>query len=580
MSDPSGRPGRVAAFAWIVGLAAAMALLNAAKPVHMDDAVYHMYAAQIAAHPGDPYGGTVVDYWFPPKPGMDVLAPVFLPYLWAGAIAGQGDVTFLNKLWLIPFPLLLVGATWALGRRFARGYEPMLACLVAFSPAILPGQNFMLDVPALALSLAGLVLFMRACDRGSIATAIAAGLLAGAAINTKWTGLLTPGVIGLYALRRRRIGLGFVAILAAAAVFGGWEAWIAHEYGRSHFLTHSERKSTPLMDRINGVRGLISILGGVAPGILVLGLVALRKPRWAAVAAVCTILGIVGIARGLGPQAVFLPLGVLVLLNLGNAASALLRRVRSDPEIDRPEPPMGRGGFDGDDAFVVLWLLLEVVGFFVLSPYSAVRRVLGIVVVATLLVARLASRSGGAFPIRPAARWATAWGMALGLLYFGVDFGEAVVESRAAGDAARRALEVVGRDRSRAWFVGRWGFRYHAEKAGLSPVVPGVSVVEAGDLLVVHENKVVEEPRIAIDPAQAVEMMTFSYDLPSVFPPLRTVPAYYAGKNPLERQVGPRFVVHVYRINRPFTPLGLIPPWLGPKDREVGATIRFDRARR
>ncbi len=127
-----------------------MTLLNAAKPIHMDDAVYHMYAAQIAAHPGDPYGGEVVDYWFPPKPGMDVLAPVFLPYYWSRAIAVHGENVALAKLWLAPFPLLLVGATWSLGRRFARGYEAILACLVACSPAILPGQNFMLDVPALA----------------------------------------------------------------------------------------------------------------------------------------------------------------------------------------------------------------------------------------------------------------------------------------------------------------------------------------------------------------------------------------------------------------------------------------------
>ena len=74
--------------------------LNAAKPIHMDDAVYHMYAAQIAEHPGDPYGGDVVDYWFPPKRGMDVLAPVFLPYLWSRAIVVHGDVTWLSKLWL------------------------------------------------------------------------------------------------------------------------------------------------------------------------------------------------------------------------------------------------------------------------------------------------------------------------------------------------------------------------------------------------------------------------------------------------------------------------------------------------
>ena len=303
MIDPTARRDRVVALSWIVGLASAMTLLNAAKPIHMDDAVYHMYAAQIAEHPGDPYGGTVVDYWFPPKPGMDVLAPVFLPYLWSRAIATHGDVTSLTKLWLAPFPLLLIWATWGLGRRFARGSEPILASLIAFSPAILPSLNYMLDVPALALGLAGLVIFLRACDRGSIPLAIAAGLVAGLAINTKWTGLLAPGVIGLYALTRRRWGLGIAAIVAASAVFAGWEAWIAHEYGRSHFLTHSERKSTPLMDRINGARALVSILGGVAPGVLVMGLVALRKPRWAMVcAAVGTVRGVSGDrASGSGP---------------------------------------------------------------------------------------------------------------------------------------------------------------------------------------------------------------------------------------------------------------------------------------
>ena len=70
-----------------------------------DDTVYQMYAARIAEHPGDPYGGEIVDYWFPPKAGMDVLVPVFLPYLWSRAILVHGDNTFLAKLWLAPFPL-------------------------------------------------------------------------------------------------------------------------------------------------------------------------------------------------------------------------------------------------------------------------------------------------------------------------------------------------------------------------------------------------------------------------------------------------------------------------------------------
>ena len=56
----------------------------------------------------------------------------------------------------------------------------------------MPGLNVMLDVPSLALGLLSLVVFIRACDRSSVGTAILAGLIAGLAINTTWTGLLVP----------------------------------------------------------------------------------------------------------------------------------------------------------------------------------------------------------------------------------------------------------------------------------------------------------------------------------------------------------------------------------------------------
>jgi hypothetical protein len=169
--------------------------------------------------------------------------------------------------------------------------------------------------------------------------------------------------------------------------------------------------------------------------------------------------------------------------------------------------------------------------------------------------------------------------VALGFFYAGVDYEEAIVTARAADDVARKAREAV-EPGSNVWFAGRWGFRYHAERAGLMPVATGRTVLEPGDVLVVQENQVVEEPRIAVDPAQAPEVATLTYDGPRLFPRLRTVPAYYAGKNPLERQSGPRFVAHVYRVEREFTPLGLIPPWLGPKDRAVGALREIGRARR
>jgi hypothetical protein len=163
--------------------------------------------------------------------------------------------------------------------------------------------------------------------------------------------------------------------------------------------------------------------------------------------------------------------------------------------------------------------------------------------------------------------------MALGLAYFGIDLWEARVEQTAALESARYALDHVEPGRT-AWFAGRWGFRDHAARAGLTPLAPGRSTLNPGDLLVVHDNKVDMEPRINIDPALAEEIDVARYNDRL---PLRVVPNFYAGKEPLQRQLGPRMVVHVYRVLKPFTPLGFIPPWIGPKDRQVGAIMQLRR---
>ena len=416
----------------------------------------------------------------------------------------------------------------------------------------------------MALGLTGLAVFLRACDRGSLASAIASGLIAGLAINTKWTGLLAPGVIGLYAVTRRRYGLGIAAMVAAASVFAGWEAWIAWQYGQSHFLTHSERKTTPLMDRINGARALVSILGGVAPGVLVMGLVALGKPRSAMVAAFGTALGIAAIAFGLGPQAVFLTLGAR-----SSSSTSARWRPGSSPSVRERRRVPRRLARDGGRR------LLRALALFG-RPEGAGDRGRGDPAgrPAGLTDGRRVPSSSRCFPmgigLRDGARPL--------LLRRRLRRGRGRVVCR-----ERRGSRGIGPRRashSHAWFAARWGFRYQAEKSGLTPVVPGVSVVGPGDVLVVQQNQVIEEPRVVVDPCAGRGGRDAHLRRAPLLPPAPDGAHLLRGKNPLERQVGPRFVVHVYRITRPFTPLGLIPPWLGPKDRAVGAMMQLDRARR
>src|SRR6266851_1336269 len=141
--------------------------LNACKPLHIDDTAYYWYARQISQHPFDPYGFTLL--WYDePNEANDILAPPVFPAWWALCIRLFGEVPLLWKLGLLPWCLLLTMALHALFRRFATGLEMSLTWLTMLSPALLPSLNLMLDVPALALSLSAICLFLGACDRNSI----------------------------------------------------------------------------------------------------------------------------------------------------------------------------------------------------------------------------------------------------------------------------------------------------------------------------------------------------------------------------------------------------------------------------
>src|SRR5262245_44206958 len=184
---PTAPPGATAApprpgWRAVLGLALALTLLNALKPLHMDDPGFHHFAQQAAEHPGSPYGFELI--WdYEPRHALEILAPPVVPYWWGLGMRLFGDRPWCWKLWLFPVCLLLVASLRALLRRFVRRHEGPLLVLLAVSPVVLPGLNLMSDIPALALHLAALAVFLAACDRASLRGAALAGLLAGAAMQ-------------------------------------------------------------------------------------------------------------------------------------------------------------------------------------------------------------------------------------------------------------------------------------------------------------------------------------------------------------------------------------------------------------
>jgi hypothetical protein len=196
---------------------------------------------------------------------------------------------------------------------------------------------------------------------------------------------------------------------------------------------------------------------------------------------------------------------------------------------------------------------LELAGAFAMTPFPAVRRVMGLVIVTTLLAGRLAARTCQA-PDRQTLVWAiTGGGVALGLMFYSVDVHDAFAEKRAAEQAARFIREQD--PEARIWYVGHWGFQHYAERAGMQPVVPdgysvAPSVLMPGDWLVKPDERL-EQQRIRMDASRAQSVRVLSQ---ADFLPLRTVQCYYGGFAPLEHHDGPRLNVEIWRITAPWSP--------------------------
>ena len=217
--------------------------VNAAKPLVIDDPVYVAFARQIADHPTDPYG-FAFDWSVGPEPTISYgWVPPVLPYWLAGAMTLFGDSPIAWKLSLLPFTLALTGSlAFLLGRWAGRLTTPALLA-VALGPTVLTGLNLMLDVPALALGLLGYAVFVRACERTSLALALTAGLVLGLGMQTKYTAVTSAVLVLAHAVIYRRPREGAVALLTAAALFSGWEALLLARYGQSHLLAGLGRRS-------------------------------------------------------------------------------------------------------------------------------------------------------------------------------------------------------------------------------------------------------------------------------------------------------------------------------------------------
>ncbi len=513
---------------WIIALA--LTLANAVKPMTVDDTIFYFYAQQIATAPLDPYGFDV--FWeIQPVSALNLFAPVGMPYWWSLGLGILPDEPWLWKLWMFPYALLLAWALQQLLLRFASRERGPLLAMMALGPTVLPAFNLMIDIPSLALALGAMALFMKACDSSLCSTALAAGLLAALAIETKFTSFAPIAGIFAYGALARQWKVLAITSCTAVAAFAGAESWLYAQYGTSHFLRSLEipeqwiRHNTPAGWAV----GWVALAGALAGPVALLGLTSLRLGRHAfssLIVLACIPYLAIGLGtrprdsisfgptqlgQGDGELTIFFAAGLAVVLTISASVAAGARR-----------------GLNRTHAFLLVWFVIELVACVAISPFHAARRLIGPIVSGTLLVAHVATASDAP---RHSLRAVAAFAVSLGLLFAAADALDARARY-AVHDRIATQLRELGHDpgRETVWFTGHWGFQFYAERRGYQPLIAGRSQVERGDwLLVPNRASAQPVPRISLSAPLATVAVGHSF-------PLSTTPSAYMAAVAIRRQ--------------------------------------------
>lgn len=533
------------AVATLIGLAVLITLINAIKPVHIDDTYFLRLAAHIREHPTDPFGFMI--FWQQlPMHAFDNYVPPLLPYWLAFTGMLVGDEPFVLKLALLPFAMLLTFAVYQLCRRIAPEIALPVTSFIVISPTLFPGWNMMLDLPSTALGLAAVVAALSAIDREDIKLAAIAALLAGAAALTKFTALVYPGVIALYSLRpvvktdpMRSMAFAVAIGLFVLAVLVFWEFVHYLLYGHTQLLWGFLQGGT----NAGNAGSLQSLASGfvATTGALLLLLLPFFLPTaggrgffTAALACTVTVILMYVVAALTGWMTLLFLLAGLVLIG---AATVCMATVCTTTWLARRKP-------DPITLFLIGWLLLELIAYFIISPFPATRRLIGSAVVLTLLGCRLLLGSIQADYRRNIVRgcWLLVAGNAgLSATYFYTDFLEADAQKTIVREAAAHIRQAGGDEQ--IWYLGHWGFAYYAEQLGLSPIVPGFSQLGTGDWIIQPER--VHSQVVQAGPGRVnfIGSLTLEDQLP-----LQTLPVYYSGQVPMRvKPDNVRIRAHLYR---------------------------------
>ncbi len=521
-------------------------VLNAGKPAVIDDTAYLFFARHIAQDPLQPYSFTL--FWYSqPDPAMEILLPPVLPYWLALGMAIFGDDVILLKLWLFPFAFLLCRSLASILRRFAPSWERLGIWLFALSPFVLSLFSIMLDVPALALGTTAIAVFLRSFDTRNISLVMFSGLIAALAIQTKYSMMTVPAVCSLYAILQKPRRFHYAVLMGLCTLFAAatWECFVWKMEGRSHFLVHLREQSndTSFAQRLANAKGLFMQFGGLAWGLGLLALAVARLPRWFIIGCAILFAVFIGLICVLPRSATFADAGELDGVAIAYQFFASVSTFATIAAFIRH---LVNRGFSRDAIFLAGWLLGEVVAMWILTPFPAARRLVGVGLALCVVILFLLHHAEVSSHNRWLLRIAIAWG----LLHFSIEAWDAQAERVIAMQAAEVAKPEGDET---VWYTGHWGFQYYAERAGMKPFVTHQTALRAGDWLVLpmmpHEHGFYRpwppDRTLPREDMQVEFVRVLTWDDPIS---AQTIPNLHGGSLPLVGRDFPRLTVHVYRV--------------------------------
>jgi 4-amino-4-deoxy-L-arabinose transferase-like glycosyltransferase len=510
---------------FILGLLFLVTLsVNLTKAIHIDDTAYLEMAQAIINDPLHPLSQTI-NWQNTQQPIFVLNQPPLLSYYLALIIIIFADSEIaLHLSWSI-FSLASIILFYLLAGK-NKVNSLFLTSLFALSPAFLPGQNLMFDVPLISL---WLLFFWAIISAAREDEAKKYYFLAGSAVAlsllVKYTSLVLVIIFIFVVLYRRDWKAAWYLLIPFGAIIL-WSAFNYYDIGAIHILGRNISATLPAHQYAYRLISVFAGLGLIAPSALIF-LWPRKTNLFEKIFLVCLVLASLGIFLFIIYQGYAMTHAIVWTILFGHGIVFLLLglliiyRQFTMPELKHKRKEREK------IVILSLWITGTIAFIVQFAPFLALRHILLILPPVLLLLGDFIEQNKIGNMAKVTALIITAF---LGLIFSISDYYYADLNR----NYAMKIKSTLPTD-ARIWQVGHWGWQWYAKKQGMLQYNLGQSELNVGDYLVIPEfvdrQEIVIPAHLSLQKVEKLEvpdsfilsiqtLPLYSYSFPQV-PPLR-----------------------------------------------------------